>query len=174
MLVSTLLRTQPDAVVMLGESGSAASITIERVALNLRDYRIADNEGSTIVDRPVREGGPAAYFATLPVRLLVDACRATGVPAELSLSAGTFLCNEVMYAALDGAAREGLHIPIGFIHVPQLPEQAVDAQKSRPTMACETTTRAIRAVLGALRTAHASAVSRPDAARGQGRSPRPA
>lgn len=174
MLVSTLLRTQPDAVLMLGESGTAASITIERVALNLRDYRIADNAGSTVVDRPVREGGPAAYFATLPVRALVEACRTAGIPAELSLSAGTYLCNEVMYAALDHAAREGLHIPIGFIHVPQLPEQAIEAPRGRPTMACETTTRAIHAVLEALRTTHTRGVSQPGEARGRGRSSRPA
>jgi pyroglutamyl-peptidase len=111
---------RPDAVVALGESARAETITFERIAVNLRDGRIADNAGVLVVDEPVIEGGPDAIFATLPVRELAQACVDAGVPSTLSLSAGSFLCNELMYRLLaDGRIGRA-----GFIHVPQLPEQS--------------------------------------------------
>lgn len=111
---------RPDAVVALGESAKAESVTFERVAVNLRDSRIADNAGVLVVDEAVIAGGPDAIFATLPVRELAQACIDAGVPSTLSLSAGSFLCNEVMYRLL-ADDRVGM---AGFIHVPQLPEQS--------------------------------------------------
>lgn len=110
----------PDAVVALGESARAEAITFERVAVNLRDSRIPDNAGVLVVDEPVVDGGPDAMFATLPVRELAQACVEAGVPSTLSLSAGSFLCNEIMYRLL-ADDRVGC---AGFIHVPQLPEQS--------------------------------------------------
>jgi pyroglutamyl-peptidase len=107
-------------VVALGESAKAESVTFERVAVNLRDSRIADNAGVLVVDEAVIAGGPDAIFATLPVRELAQACIDAGVPSTLSLSAGSFLCNEVMYRLL-ADDRVGM---AGFIHVPQLPEQS--------------------------------------------------
>ncbi len=111
---------RPDAVVALGESAKAEAITLERVAVNLRDSRIADNAGVLAVDEAVLEGGPDAIFTTLPVRELAQACVDAGVPSTLSLSAGSFLCNELMYRLL-ADERVGR---AGFIHVPQLPEQS--------------------------------------------------
>ena len=131
----------PDAVVALGESAKADAITFERVAVNLRDSRIADNAGVLVVDEPVLERGPDAIFTTLPVRELARACIEAGVPATLSLSAGSFLCNEVMYRLLaDGRAPYA-----GFIHVPQLPEQSY--QRGGPMMEARIAAAGVHAAL---------------------------
>lgn len=146
-LRSAMKACGPAAVLCLGESAKASSIVVERIAVNLRDYRLADNRGRVVKESPVVRGAPAAYFATVPVRAIVDSIRKSGVPAELSLSAGTFLCNEVMFALLHATAGSGVRG--GFIHVPQLPEQcaADGAVSGRPTMALETSVAAIEAAL---------------------------
>ena len=87
---------QPDAVLCIGQAGGRSSITPEVVAINLREAAIADNAGNQPVNRPVVEGGPAAYFATLPVREIAGAVRRAGIPCALSYSAGTFVCNDVL------------------------------------------------------------------------------
>jgi pyroglutamyl-peptidase len=115
--------SMPDAVIALGESAKADAITFERIAVNLRDSRIADNAGVLVVDEPVIDGGADAIFTTLPVRELAQACLDAGVPPALSLSAGSFLCNEVMFHALDRAQREGSGMLAGFVHLPQLESQ---------------------------------------------------
>jgi pyroglutamyl-peptidase len=141
-----LASLRPDAVVALGESARAEAITFERVAVNLRDSRIADNAGVRAVDEPVVAGGRDAIFATLPVRALTAACDGAGVPATLSLSAGTFLCNEVMYRLLADP-----RVPsAGFIHVPQLPEQS--AERGGPSMDAATAAAGVHAALEALAT----------------------
>ncbi|MDZ4754128.1 MAG: pyroglutamyl-peptidase I [Phycisphaerae bacterium] len=149
-LLSAVRRTKPDAVVCLGESGKAACVTIERLAANLCDYRIADNKGITVIDEPVVNDGPAAYFATLPVRAMSMAIRDIGIPAELSMSAGTFLCNEVMYSLLHETVTRGPLVPAGFIHLPPLPAQVVASGRERASMPIETTVMALRAALRAL------------------------
>lgn len=147
---SAIDAASPDAVVLLGESGQATAITLERLAANLRDYRLADNAGSQVCDQPVVEGGPTAYFATLPVRVMQSAMHAVGVPAELSMSAGTFLCNEVMYAALHHIAERRLLTLAGFVHLPQLPEQVVGGGRGRGSMDRETVARGLIAGFEAL------------------------
>ncbi|MFZ9880843.1 MAG: pyroglutamyl-peptidase I [Phycisphaerales bacterium] len=149
-LAPALEALAPDAVVSLGESAKAERINIERIALNLRDARIADNAGTQLRDQPVVEGAPDARFATLPVRALVDACLAAGVDAELSLSAGTYLCNEIMFRTLDDAATRTLPRRSGFIHVPQLPEQS--AARGGPSMPAESSARGVHAALVQLAT----------------------
>lgn len=135
---------KPDAVVSLGESAKAEAITFERVAINLRDSRIADNAGVLVVDEPVIEGAPDAIFTTLPVRELAQACIDAGVPSALSLSAGSFLCNEIMYRLL-ADDRVGL---AGFIHVPQLPEQSY--ARGGPMMEARIAAAGVHAALEAL------------------------
>lgn len=135
---------KPDAVVALGESAKADAITFERVAINLRDSRIADNAGVLVVDEPVIEGAPDAIFTTLPVRALAQACIDAGVPSTLSLSAGSFLCNEIMYRLL-ADARVGC---AGFIHVPQLPEQSY--ARGGPMMEARIAAAGVHAALEAL------------------------
>jgi pyroglutamyl-peptidase len=115
---------QPDAVVMFGEAHTRGEISIERVAINLRDYAIADNGGTTVHDQPVVAGAPDALFAALPVRRMHEAVAMSGVPVGLSLSAGTYLCNELMFHVLERRRVAGAPRYAGFIHVPQLPVQA--------------------------------------------------
>ncbi|MDI9410036.1 MAG: pyroglutamyl-peptidase I [Bacteroidia bacterium] len=137
-----------DAVVHLGESAKATAIMVERVAVNLRDSGVADNTGSMLRDAPVIDGGPAAYFATLPVRELVSASLMIDVPAALSLSAGTFLCNETMYRTLHAMHAVRRSTLAGFVHVPQLPEQA--AVRGGPSMDAVVMARAVEAMLSRL------------------------
>jgi pyroglutamyl-peptidase len=137
-----------DAVVHLGESAKATAIMVERVAVNLRDSGVADNTGSMLRDAPVIDGGPAAYFATLPVRELVSASLMIDVPAALSLSAGTFLCNETMYRTLHAMHVVRRSALAGFVHVPQLPEQA--AVRGGPSMDAVVMARAVGAMLSRL------------------------
>lgn len=148
-LLQAIRERKPAAVLCLGEAGSQAVVAVERLAVNLLDFRISDNSGNQITDQSVAADGPAAYFSTLPVRAMVEAIRAAGIPAELSMSAGTFLCNQVMYTLLDFAARENRSLPGGFIHLPSLPQQAAKAARPGPSMALETSVAAVRAALSA-------------------------
>ena len=135
-----------DAAIHFGEAHVRGEVSVERVAVNLRDYRIADNSGAFAEDSPVVDGAPDARFATLPVRSIVDAVRAEGIPAGLSLSAGTYLCNEVMFHSLERAARGLAPTISGFVHVPQLEAQHV----LRPTDARPITERELLAAASAV------------------------
>jgi len=126
-LLNAVRALHPDAILCLGEAARRMAISIERVALNLLDYRMADNAGHQAVDEPIVPGGPAAYFVTLPVRVILDAVRTAGIPAELALSAGAFLCNQVTYELLHYLTTHQLDIPAGFVHLPALPEQVTSA-----------------------------------------------
>lgn len=121
---------RPDAVICVGQAGGRSGITPEVVAINLREASIPDNAGRQPVNEPVVPGGPAAYFSTLPVREMVDAVKAAGLPCALSYSAGAFVCNDVLYTLLHRLSGSG--IPAGFIHVPYLPEQAKEGVPSLP------------------------------------------
>ncbi|MBQ0961379.1 pyroglutamyl-peptidase I [Ideonella sp. 4Y11] len=117
---STLRRAladAPSAVVCLGLAGARAALSVERVAVNLVDARIPDNDGAQPTDQAVVTGAPAAYFSRLPVKAMVHAAQQVGVPAELSLSAGSFVCNQVFYSLLH-ALRRRPRVPAGFVHVP--------------------------------------------------------
>ncbi|MBV8086180.1 MAG: pyroglutamyl-peptidase I [Chloroflexi bacterium] len=115
---------RPDAVICVGQAGGRTDISVERVAVNIDDGRIADNDGVQRVDEPIVPAGPAAYFATLPIKAIVARLRDRGIPSSVSGTAGAFLCNHAMYGALHLAATERPGIRAGFIHVPYLPEQA--------------------------------------------------
>ena len=122
---------KPDIVMCVGQAGGRADLTLERVAINVDDAPIVDNEGQQPVDAPIASDGPAAYFATLPVKAIVGALRERGLKASVSQTAGTFVCNHVFYGLmyhLQGRAVTG-----GFIHVPYLPEQAA-AIEGAPSM----------------------------------------
>lgn len=146
-LLTLVQQLQPDAVVCLGEAGGRTAVSLERVAVNLLDFAIADNGGLTVQDEPIVAGGPAAYFTTLPVRTLQQAILAAGIPAELSLSAGAFLCNQVMYELLHFLGEQQLAIPAGFVHLPLLPEQAASQKPLRPSMALESMVTAVATIL---------------------------
>ena len=149
-LLNAVRALHPDAILCLGEATRRMVISIERMAINLLDYRMVDNAGHQAIDEPIVPDGPAAYFVTLPVRAMLEAVRAAGIPAELSLSAGAFLCNQVTYELLHYLTTYQLDIPAGFVHLPALPEQVTNAYPPIPSMALETMVRGICAVIGAL------------------------
>lgn len=151
-LLSLVQQARPDAVVCLGEAGGRTAVSIERVAVNLLDFRLADNDGLVVQDEPIVADGPAAYFTTLPVRPLQQAVVAAGIPAELSLSAGAFLCNQVTYELLHFLAQQRLAIPAGFVHLPLLPEQAASQTPLRPSMALDVMVTAVATILHTLYT----------------------
>ena len=132
---------RPDAVLSVGQYGGANGIRVERVAVNLRDARIADNAGAKPVDEPVVPGAPDAYFATLPTRRIVEKLRGEDIPAQLSYSAGTFVCNNLLYCALHESAQKLPATRCGFVHVPYLPEQAKDG--NAPSMSLELMLKAL-------------------------------
>ena len=141
-------RLEPALVILLGQAGGRACLSVERVAINVDDARIADNAGRQPVDEPVAPAGPAAYFATVPVKAMVAAMREAEVPAEVSNSAGTFVCNHLLYGVLHFLAASGRPARAGFIHVPWLESQAV-TRPGEPAMALATMTRGVEAAIAA-------------------------
>ena len=115
--------TKPALVVCVGQAGGRAQVSLERIAINVDDARTADNAGNSPVDAPIVAGGPAGYFSTLPIKRLRQALQRAGIPAEVSATAGTYVCNHVFYGLMDLLrARRGVRG--GFVHIPFSPEQA--------------------------------------------------
>jgi pyroglutamyl-peptidase len=146
-LLNAVEVSEPEAVICLGQASRRAVISIERVAVNLLDFRIPDNSGNQVEDQPIEPSGPTAYFTTLPVRKIYDTLKEKGIPAELSLSAGTYLCNQVIFSLLHYVKEQDLKVPAGFIHLPALPEQAASMKGSIPSMSLETMIRGIRLII---------------------------
>lgn len=115
---------QPSIVIAVGQAGGRVDLSVERIAINIDDAPIADNQMRQIVDQPIVAGGPAAYFSTLPIKAIVQALRDAGLPSSVSQSAGTFVCNHVFYGLMHQASEWGTTMRAGFIHVPYLPRQA--------------------------------------------------
>lgn len=124
---------QPDIVIAVGQAGGRHEISVERVALNVDDATIPDNAGQQPVDATIADGGPAAYFSTLPIKAIVKALRLRGFPAGVSQTAGTFVCNHVFYGLMQHAQGRGMKA--GFIHVPFLPQQVAGRADAAPSMA---------------------------------------
>ena len=125
-LFEAVEQQQPDAVVCVGQAGGRFGITPERVAINVDDARIADNKGQQPLDTVIQADGAPAYFTTLPVKAMVEAVKAAGLPASLSNTDGTFVCNHIMYQNLYYLAKHHPNTQGGFIHVPYVTEQVVD------------------------------------------------
>lgn len=159
VLARALDELRPVMVIALGQASGRSEVSIERVAVNLIDARIADNAGQRPQDVPVRAGAPAAYFSTLPIKAMRDALRAAGLPAGLSLSAGAFVCNQLFFELQHQLAGQG--VPSGFIHLPALPEQAARALPSVPSMGLAAQVDAIRLAL-AVALAPGAAAQAPD------------
>ena len=126
----------PLLVIAVGQAGGRMAITPERAAINCDDFRIPDNKGFQPIDEMIVPDGPAAYFSTLPIKRIVMRLTAAGIPAQVSNSAGTFVCNHVFYGLMDFMQKEGKGRRGGFIHVPYLPEQAA-CLKNEPSMCLE-------------------------------------
>lgn len=140
---------KPDAVFCIGQAGGRAELTPERVAINIDDARIADNEGNQPIDVKVFEDGEPAYFATLPIKAMVAAIRNAGIPSSVSNTAGTFVCNHLMYGVLYTLAKKYPGVRGGFMHVPFIPEQVI-ARPNTPSMALSDIVRGIEAAITAI------------------------
>jgi pyroglutamyl-peptidase len=135
------------AVVHLGLAGGRARIALERVAVNVMDYSRPDAHGQVLRDVACVEGGPPAYFSTLPLRDMLTALNAEGIPAMISNTAGTYLCNDISYTTLHAVDERALAIPIGFIHLPFLPSMVASHDREEPSMDVAMMTRAVEIVL---------------------------
>lgn len=122
VIEAAMAQLEPSVVIAVGQAGGRVDVSVERVAINVDDAPIPDNAERQLVDTAIVEGGPAAYFSTLPIKAIVAALRAAGVPASVSQTAGTFVCNHVFYGVMHATA--GSQVKAGFIHIPYLPEQA--------------------------------------------------
>ena len=134
---------------MSGSSGGTGCISIERVAINIDDTEVADNEGNRPTDQPIFKDGENAYFSNLPIKKIVNTIKQMGIPAKVSNTAGTYVCNHVMYGVLYKIHKERLNTKAGFIHVPFIPEQVVD-KPGRPSMSLENIVKVVEAACKAL------------------------
>ena len=138
---------KPDAVLSVGQAGGRAGITMERIAINVDDARIPDNISQQPIDETIQTEGAAAYFSTLPIKRIVKAIRETGISAEVSNSAGTFVCNHIMYQALFAATKADKPFKAGFMHIPFIPEQTAD----KPSLPLEESTKALQIAIETIR-----------------------
>lgn len=123
VLMDAIHRVQPHIVISVGQAGGRSDISLERIAININDARIKDNSGQQPIDTPVDAAGPAAYFSTLPIKAMMLELRKQGIPASISNTAGTFVCNHIFYSMMH-SLRERPEVRAGFIHMPYLPQQA--------------------------------------------------
>ena len=150
ILNKELRSSRPDAVLLLGQAAGRRALTPERIAVNCEDARIPDNAGCAPQDVPVIPGAPAAYFSTLPIRRMTEAIRAAGVPAEISNTAGTFVCNALMFGLLHTLATEYPGVRGGFLHVPCIPEQAGRMPEGTFTLPLPEIARGLEAAIRAI------------------------
>lgn len=149
-VAEAILKENPDVVLSIGQAGGRFEVTPERVAINVDDARIPDNEGNQPIDVPIFEDGAPAYFTTLPVKAMVEAIRASGLPSSLSNSAGTFVCNHIMYGVLYKIAKMDKNIRAGFIHVPFIPEQVARRPAPAPCMSMQDIAKALEVAVSAI------------------------
>jgi len=138
----------PHLLLMLGVWPGRAGFTVERVAVNVCDFPVPDNDGARPVDEPVIVGGPAAFLASIPIRRVLDAWREHSLPGAVSNSAGTYLCNQGFYVALAHAAPDGP--AVGFIHIPNLPAESARRNPIEPSLPLETLVEGVQVAIVAL------------------------
>lgn len=143
-------REKPDVLLSIGQAGGRFDLSVERVAINLMDGRIADNEGFQPIDEVIQPQGLNAYFASIPVKAMVQKIRAAGIPASVSYTAGSYVCNYIMYENLYLAAARYPLMRTGFIHVPFAPAQAVGKPVNTPTMNIDVIAKGIEAAIEAI------------------------
>ena len=145
---SKMVEINPDIVIAVGQAGGRFGVTPERVAINVTDARIPDNEGNQPIDEPIFADGDTAYFSNLPVKAMVQAIKDAGYPASLSNTAGTYICNHVMYGILYYIRKEFPNVRGGFIHVPFAASQVVE-KPNTPSMAIADITASLEAAIQA-------------------------
>lgn len=143
VVIEAIEHHQPDLVIMLGQAAGRHAITPERIAINLDDFRIADNAGNQPVDQAIDAAGPAAYFSTLPVKAITKTLQDAGIPCQISHSAGTYVCNHLFYSVQRHLEQRAIRS--GFVHIPLLTQQAVLGQQ--PSMSLETIVHGLKLVI---------------------------
>lgn len=141
ILEENIKKIRPDVILCIGQAGGRSAISVERIAINIDDARIFDNSGEKPIDEKLRDDGENAYFSNLPIKKIVEEIKKENIPAEISNSAGTFVCNHLMYEALY-LAKKYKNIRAGFIHIPYLPEQVLN-KTNTASMDLENSLRAI-------------------------------
>ena len=139
----------PDVILSIGQAGGRFDISIERVGINLDDFRIPDNEGNQIIDEPVFPDGENSYFVKLPVKAMVQNVQKNNIPASVSYTAGTFVCNHVLYGVMYLIEKKYKGKKSGFIHIPFLPQQVVD-KRNMPSMELDTIVKGLTAAIEAI------------------------
>ncbi len=139
----------PDVILSIGQAGGRYDITVERIGINIDDCRIPDNAGNQIIDEPIYKDGPAAYFSNLPIKAMVKRVQERHIPASVSNTAGTFVCNHVLYGVRYLIETKYPGKKSGFIHIPFLPEQVVD-KKEKASMSLDTIVEALTAAIEAI------------------------
>ncbi|KON67730.1 pyrrolidone-carboxylate peptidase [Peribacillus butanolivorans] len=132
----------PDIVICVGQAGGRLHITPERVAINIDDARIPDNQGNQPIDEPIADKGPVAYWSTIPIKRIVENMKESNIPASVSHTAGTFVCNHIFYGLMNYITRTSSSIRGGFIHIPFIPEQTIN--KEAPSLSLETIVKGIK------------------------------
>jgi pyroglutamyl-peptidase len=150
ILERLLIEIEPDYCIMLGLAEGRPALSLEQVAINLCDFRIPDNSGIQLLNTPIATTGPDAYFSNLPIQAMRTASLAAGIPAEISLSAGAFLCNQVFYHARHFCQTHNLATQAGFIHLPASPELAAQSARPIASMTLDAMATGLRAMLGVL------------------------
>lgn len=149
VLAESLASLKPDAVLCIGQAGGRFGLTPERVAINQDDASIPDNSGQQPIDLPIQADGQPAYFSSLPIKAMVAAIREAGLPASVSNTAGTYVCNHLMYQALYQADKFYPGLRAGFLHIPFLPEQVVD-KPNTPSMGLADICRGVEIALATI------------------------
>lgn len=144
MALELIRASEPDIVIMLGEAGARHRVNPERVAINIDDFRIADNSGNQPKDETIIDGGPVAYFSTLPIRAITERIINAHIPAAISNSAGSYLCNRLFFSVMHAITVEGLSAKAGFMHLPYLHDQAMNKYPDVPSLARESIVEAVR------------------------------
>ena len=140
----------PDTILCVGQAGGRSGMTVEKIAVNLMEARIPDNDGNQPIDQPVKKDGKNAYFASVPVKSMAEYIKKANIPARVSYTAGTFVCNDIMYRVLYMIDKEFPNMRGGFIHVPYLPEQVLELPDGTPSMSAQMIAKALECALKAI------------------------
>ncbi len=143
-------KLNPDIILHIGQAGGRHGISLERVAINLEESNIPDNDGDKPTNRKIKEKGENAYFSNLPIHLIVEYLRARDIPTNISYSAGTYVCNSLMYRTLSYISEKNLQTRVGFIHVPFILEQVANKEGNHPSMSLDTISRALTHIIEAI------------------------
>jgi pyroglutamyl-peptidase len=141
---------KPDVVLCVGQAGGRSVLSMEKVAVNIAEARIPDNDKQQPTDVAIVEGAPAAYFTKLPIKAMVKKCKENGVPASISYTAGTYVCNDIMYRLLHLIAQKYPEMRGGFIHVPFVPEQVLERPEGTPSMSAATIAKGLECAIEAI------------------------